>query len=412
MSNPLLTSFDRQLAAMHDRLRTEWRWPSPEAGFAHHIFHASDIVPPPNCSADIAGIAIARLDQAPLLASSGYLLSPDSSQAVMSAWTAGLQRLAARKPFTVDRQSFAYRPYEICGICLGAARCQAVPQQAATFLQSIARQMCDDQSATAWCRLLAAYAGLIIGAPWPASVIPHIHGCDLSELSLLRWLRSQPTVASHLHMDDSATQQLTQAILERALIDISSSMDIGQLALAKTSLQAVVREAIGSSVAESWQLHGSPRAAMQVVENICRRFPLLAKQMTHRHDGRGTLEIRDEYDVQDLLHSVLVMHFDDVRPEEWTPSYAGTSTRMDFLLKAERLVIEVKMTRKGLDQKKVLEELAVDKMRYRSHPDCGALICFVYDPLGICRNPVALERDASEDTGGIRITVIVAPHGV
>ncbi|MEI6002257.1 hypothetical protein H3V53_35580 [Paraburkholderia bengalensis] len=35
----------------------------------------------------------------------------------------------------------------------------------------------------------------------------------------------------------------------------------------------------------------------------------------------------DEYDVQDLLHGVLHLEFDDIRPEEWCPSYAGTGTR-------------------------------------------------------------------------------------
>ena len=57
-------------------------------------------------------------------------------------------------------------------------------------------------------------------------------------------------------------------------------------------------------------------------------------------------EIKDEYDVQDLLNALLRLNFDDVRPEEYTPSYAGSSTRVDFLLKKEKIVIEVKKTRK------------------------------------------------------------------
>ena len=64
----------------------------------------------------------------------------------------------------------------------------------------------------------------------------------------------------------------------------------------------------------------------------------------------------DEYDVQDLMHAILRLHFDDVRPEEWTPSYAGKSSRIDFLLPGERTIIEVKMTRHGLGQKEVADE--------------------------------------------------------
>ena len=47
------------------------------------------------------------------------------------------------------------------------------------------------------------------------------------------------------------------------------------------------------------------------------------------------------------------LHFDDVRPEEWTPGYAGNSSRVDFYLKRERTIVEAKVTCKGLDQKEV-----------------------------------------------------------
>jgi hypothetical protein len=109
---------------------------------------------------------------------------------------------------------------------------------------------------------------------------------------------------------------------------------------------------------------------IQIVKLICRRFHIVERQLTRRHENRHTLEIRDEYDVQDLLHALLRLHFDDVRPEEWTPSYAGGSSRMDFLLKKERLVIEAKMTRSNLTERQVSEQLIVDIARYRSHPDC------------------------------------------
>ena len=78
---------------------------------------------------------------------------------------------------------------------------------------------------------------------------------------------------------------------------------------------------------------------------IFSHFYKVARQLRCRYDNRETLKIEDEYDVQDLLHALLLLYFDDVRAEEWTPSYAGKSARMDFLLKNERVVIEVKKTR-------------------------------------------------------------------
>lgn len=51
------------------------------------------------------------------------------------------------------------------------------------------------------------------------------------------------------------------------------------------------------------------------------RFHVVVRQLRDRHDGRQTLDVADEYDLQDLLHAILLIEFDDVRSEEWTPSY-------------------------------------------------------------------------------------------
>ena len=98
-------------------------------------------------------------------------------------------------------------------------------------------------------------------------------------------------------------------------------------------------------------------------------------------------------DVQDLLHSLLRIEFDDIRNEEWTPSYAGGSARMDFLLKEEQIVVEVKKTRDTLKDKEIGEQLIIDKERYKHHPDCRLLICFIYDPNNLIKNPKGLIKD-------------------
>jgi hypothetical protein len=53
----------------------------------------------------------------------------------------------------------------------------------------------------------------------------------------------------------------------------------------------------------------------------------------------------------------LATRFHDVRPEGWTPGYAGGSAKMDFLLKSEKVVLELKRTRVGLDDREVGKEL-------------------------------------------------------
>jgi hypothetical protein len=149
--------------------------------------------------------------------------------------------------------------------------------------------------------------------------------------------------------------------------------------------------------------------SLSVLRQICSRFPIICRQLKVRHDSRSTLEVQDEYDVQDLLHCRLLLYFDDVRAEDSVPSHAGGSSRVDFILKAERVVVEAKKSRKGLDAKKLGEELIIDIERYRAHPNCEHLVCFVYDPEHQIVNPRGIEADLSRIKDGLNVTVIIAP---
>lgn len=146
-----------------------------------------------------------------------------------------------------------------------------------------------------------------------------------------------------------------------------------------------------------------------VLNQIFTNFHRVTRQLRQRHDNQATLDVQNEYDVQDLLHSLLCLYFDDIRPEEWCPSYGGAASRTDFLLKTEQLFIEVKMTRHGLKDKEVGEQLIVDIERYKTHPDCKKLICFVYDPQGYVKNPTGLENDLSRTEGTLPVQVIITP---
>lgn len=151
--------------------------------------------------------------------------------------------------------------------------------------------------------------------------------------------------------------------------------------------------------------------SISLIERLCNRFHLAARQLRSRHSGRSTLEVEDEYDVQDLLHAVLHLHFDDIRAEEWTPSYAGGASRVDFLLKEESIVIEAKKTRKALAARELGEQLIIDIARYQAHPECKCLICFVYDPEGRIANPRGIENDLNGEREGLKVLVTIAPKG-
>jgi hypothetical protein len=147
------------------------------------------------------------------------------------------------------------------------------------------------------------------------------------------------------------------------------------------------------------------------IEKLLTRFHIVAQQLKKRHGNRHSHVIKDEYDVQDLLHALLRIDFDDVRPEEWTPSYAGGSSRMDFLLKKEQVVIEAKKTRDNLHDREVGEQLIIDIAKYREHPNCHTIICFVYDPDHYISNPVGLKRDLEAlTTDRLAVAVYICQH--
>lgn len=192
---------------------------------------------------------------------------------------------------------------------------------------------------------------------------------------------------------------------------------IGFTLQVKRNYQSSVTEGIGilQSIIEDLKLGFINIESQNILDpinpliKIFDRFHLIVRQLRSRHNAKETLNVADEYDVQDLLHALLILDFDDIRAEEWTPSYAGKSSRMDFLLKDYKIIIEVKKTRNGLTGKEIGSQLIEDIVRYKVHPDCETLLCFVYDPEGYVGNPKGLEADLSKEDGKIKVRVYIRP---
>lgn len=156
------------------------------------------------------------------------------------------------------------------------------------------------------------------------------------------------------------------------------------------------------------QVPAQPIDAVDHVVTLCRRFNTVQRQLRRRHNNRATLEINDEYDVQDLLHALLLVEFVDVRAESWNPTYLGGASRTDFLLPDAGIIIEVKKTRPNLLDRQVGSELAEDVTRYSdpaANRGATTLVCFVHDPDALLVNPVGLERDLALATND-RLEVI------
>jgi|HubBroStandDraft_3_1064219.scaffolds.fasta_scaffold26056_3 hypothetical protein len=152
---------------------------------------------------------------------------------------------------------------------------------------------------------------------------------------------------------------------------------------------------------------GGYRQHLDLIERIARGLPEMLEPLTHRHAGRPPFVIEDEYDLQDLLHGLLRLFFDDVRPEDYVPEHGGGRSRVDFVLKSEKIVVETKMTRAALGGRQVGDELIIDIERYRAHPDCAALVAVIYDPERRITNRRTLEADLSRTREGLVVRVLV-----
>lgn len=147
--------------------------------------------------------------------------------------------------------------------------------------------------------------------------------------------------------------------------------------------------------------------AVKVVLALGYRFLNVERELRIRRDKRATLEVKDEYDAQDLMRSLLAIFFEDVRPEDVAPITAGASSRVDFVLPDYELAIELKFARDSMDAKSLGEELIVDRERYAAKKGVRHLLCLVFDHQGRLRNPRGLERDLSRESSseGFAVTV-------
>jgi hypothetical protein len=150
-------------------------------------------------------------------------------------------------------------------------------------------------------------------------------------------------------------------------------------------------------------------APFERIEKVLSRFHLVADQLRKRRKGKTSYLVEDEYDVQDLLRALLKLDFDDVLAEEWTPSYAGAGSKIDFVLRREGILVEVKYG-PNLTEKQIGEQLIVDIAKYEEYPNVNVVVCFVYDPDRVIGNPRGIESDLEKlPTRKLKVRAFVRP---
>lgn len=147
--------------------------------------------------------------------------------------------------------------------------------------------------------------------------------------------------------------------------------------------------------------------AVKTVIAVGERFRLVERELGRRHGKRPTIEINDEYDAQDLFRSLLKLFFEDVRPEDYSPTNSGASTRIDFVLPEFGLAVELKYARDSLTTAKLGEELVIDRARYAARGEIKHLVCLVFDHDGKISNPRGVEGDVSREASQQEFAVTV-----
>ena len=80
-------------------------------------------------------------------------------------------------------------------------------------------------------------------------------------------------------------------------------------------------QAIGLSLARVVEATLRPGSAHASSEKSAFALHSVARQLRLRKDYRPTLEVDDDYDLQDLLCALLKVEFEEVTTDEWTPPY-------------------------------------------------------------------------------------------
>jgi len=151
----------------------------------------------------------------------------------------------------------------------------------------------------------------------------------------------------------------------------------------------------------------APNADLALVERICGRISNAARIICNRRrKGKVSYLIVDEYDAQDLLHSILRAYLKYSVQEDPIPKVAGTrSSRADISIQELGILIEVKFVRSPDDQKIIFDDFSRDLLLYTSWTPLKTLLYVIYNSSDLA-DPEALQKlSGSKEINGKRFDV-------
>lgn len=179
-------------------------------------------------------------------------------------------------------------------------------------------------------------------------------------------------INSIINIDNISNTELDNAILE--IVD--DEIDAQTL---------IILEDLESKMLQTRYLN---QDANDLVKRVFNNFSNAVKKITqNRRKNHNEFEIKDEYDVQDILYVILKSVFPNLKDEDPIQKSGGKGTRIDLILREEEILIEVKMIKASdYTESKFIDELKIDIESYHGSPWIKTLYCFVYDPFNKTRD--------------------------
>lgn len=145
---------------------------------------------------------------------------------------------------------------------------------------------------------------------------------------------------------------------------------------------------------------------VQILENFYSFLESLWEREPHgkggiRKEHLHNIKVKNEYDVQHLLYAYLKPLFPTVRAEVSEDTGYNT-VRVDISVSAD-CVIEVKCTRQGMQEKKLIEEIEADMVHYSA----SNIYFFIYDKEKLISNPQAFKQSYQNKVKGKTIHIIL-----
>lgn len=124
------------------------------------------------------------------------------------------------------------------------------------------------------------------------------------------------------------------------------------------------------------------KTADELLRDILNNFSnAIQKLIKNRRKDHPDFIIKDEYDVQDILYVILKSVFPNLRDEDPIAKVGAKSTKIDLVIREEKILVEIKMIKeKDSNEVALIEQLKVDIESYHECKWLEKLFCFVYDP--------------------------------